>query len=401
MDIGPGHQYGSAEIGGNATVLQGDAHTSTALNISSGNTIHISVQGNIEWPSVARKRLLLDTEAWEHDVRTVKRKRLHSRGHCEDENLSCEVGQRLSPENRPSRHETRSRSSNAQDQGLREQGVHLVNQILQDSGSGEQVSLSSRENSEIHHVHALQHLRSTLCEDSQTNKGFLLTLVDQVRQNSLFPAIAKVFPNPPAVLQREALHEATMLSSTFDTVAPAREYGSAQDLVCVFLAMLAMLSSREAGHGNNNNNNSALTSPSSKASLIAGLITFAIARYLCVPSMLRQVSEWAGGSLVIQDPFMHELRVPKAHVEHFTLLQAFLRLRLSDTTAEAFIEAGQFNLTLGQRYGRALSKTDWSVKGRIGSGQRVVMSVFLKREDAKCIECEEQLVMSESGQFAW
>lgn len=396
MDFGEGRQYGNAEIGGHASVHQGDAHTNTALNIYPGNTINISVQGNIEWPSVARKRLL-ETDHPARPLCTTKRKRLQDGAYCEGRDIPNKVHPRGLLEN-ALQDRSHAESSDAQDAGLREQGVHLVNQILEASGSKEKVSSSSHKHTDLHQTRAIQHLRSTLRGGAQTRRNALLNLIDQVRQNSLFPAVAKVFANPPASIRQEAFQEATVLSSSFEVVTPTRGYGSAQDLVAVFLAMLTMLSCRQAGHGNQN---VPQASSSSKVSLIAGLVTFAFARYLCLPLMLRQISEWAGGSLIIQDPFMHELRVPKAHAEHFILLEAFLRLKLSDTTAEVFIEAGQFNLTLGQRYGRALSKTDWSVKGFVGSNSRVVMSVYLKKQDATCVECQEQLIMSESGQFAW
>lgn len=172
----------------------------------------------------------------------------------------------------------------------------------------------------------------------------------------------------------------------------------AQDLVCVFLAMLALLScetSQSTGH--------IVTSRNTlrKVSLIAGLVTFAIARYFCLPQLVKQLSEWSGGSLIIQDPFLHEIRVPKAHVEHFTLLEAFLRFKLGGTTAEAFVEVGQFNLTIGQRHGPAVQQSDWSTKGRINHDQRLVMSVFIKKDDAKCLECRGPLIMEDSGRFNW
>lgn len=397
MDFGVGRHYGSAEIGGYATVQQGDTHTTTALNISSGNIIHISVQGNIESPSAARKRLR-DTENPEQGRSTAKRKRLHNEKHRDGRDSGSELDSESSLDKRVSQHRSHSRSSVTQDEALKEQGVHLVNRILEASGLTEQTSLLPHKHAEVSQVKALHQLRSSLRESNRTKRSTLLHLIDRVRQNSFFPAIAKVFPKPSAAIQDQALQEATMLPSTADLVVPALAHDSAQDLVCVFLALLAMLACSGAGHGSNN---SALARSSSKVSLIAGLITFAVARYFCIPSMMQQLSEWAGGSLVVLDPFMHELRVPKAHVEHFTLLEAFLRLKLSGTTAEAFVENGQFNLTLGQRYGRALSRADWSIKGRVKPNQRVVMSVYLKKQDANCVECQEQLVMSESGHFAW
>lgn len=388
MDIGARRQYGNAEIGGHATLHQGDAHTSAALNIFPGNTINISVQGNIDCSSIARKRLL-DPDDRDQGQCTAKRKRLHNENHCHDLNFSHRLEPKRSSETPYSQQERYSRLPTAHDHNLRNQGIHLVNQILRASGSEEQVSPTSIGQANVHDGHALNCLRSAFCASTQARKGVLLTLVDNLRQNSLFPAIARVFPNSPASVGREAFHEAITLPSDTAT-APTSVYGPAEDLICVFLSMLAMFSCHEAGQGRNNNTHLALKfKPSfSQVPLIAGLITFALARYFCIPSMLRQISEWAGGSLIILDPFLHDLRVPKAHIEHFTLLEAFLRLRLSGTTAEAFVEAGQFNLTLGQRYGRAISKSDWSVKGRVKSDQRVVMSVFLKRQDARCIQCQ-------------
>lgn len=401
MDVGVGHQYGSTNIGGHATVQQGDVHTSTALNISPGNTFNISVQGNIRCPPVARRRLL-KTKDCESGLSIAERKRLHTKGHRDGPNLPRKITPKSVLKSRSSQRGVGPKSPDAHDQGLREQGVHLVNQILQASGSKEQVSLSTITQTNLHDTHALHHLRSTLCESTQTKRGTLLTLVDHARQSSLFPAIASVFSSPPTNVRREAFHDATILPS--DTMlAQTGVYGPAQDLVCVFLAMLTMLSCHGTGQAHSNNNHNALTSKysSGQVSLIAGLITFALARYFCIPSMLQQLSEWTGGSLIILDPFMHELRVPKAHVEHFTLLEAFLRLKLGGTTAEVFIKTDQFNLTLGQRYGRVISKTDWAVKGRVKPHQRVVMSVFIKRQDAKCVECQIKLSMSDSGQFTW
>lgn len=396
MDLDVGRQYGSAEIGGHATVHQGDAHTTTALNISSGNIINISVQGNIEWPPIARKRLR-DTQGSEQRPSTAKRKRLHNEEHYQKQDVSSEFYSKSSPQRLAPQDRSHSRSSSTQDEELREQGFHLVNQILEATGSREQISLSSHQHAEVCQLQALHQLSSTLCEGDRTKRNALLGLIDRIRQNIFFPAVTKAFPSPLAAVQNQALHEATMLPSSGDIVVTTRAHDTAQDLVGVFLALLAMLACRETGHGSNNN---ALSHSSSKVSLIAGLITFAVARYLCIPSVLQHVSEWAGGSLTILDPFMHELKIPKAHMEHFTLLEAFLRLKLSDTTAGVFIDADQFTLTLGHRHGRAISKSDWSVKGRIKRDQRVVMSVYIKRQDAHCIHCQGQLVMSDEH-FAW
>lgn len=108
-----------------------------------------------------------------------------------------------------------------------------------------------------------------------------------------------------------------------------------------------------------------------------------------------------GGWIIPEDPFRIERRIPMSHCEHFKMLEALLSVRLAGTTAEAFLKVGQFNLTLGKRDGPAIRKSDWSAKGRIKPQYRVVMAVYLKKGDARCMECQSELRMSTTGQFAW
>ena len=87
--------------------------------------------------------------------------------------------------------------------------------------------------------------------------------------------------------------------------------------------------------------------------------------------------------------------------EHFTILKAFLAVHYQGTIGESYVEAGHFNLLLGSRRGFAIRNSEWSMKGRIKSGMRVVMAVYLRTPKTRCPQCRTVLVVSDGGEFFW
>lgn len=177
--------YEGVEVGDYARLHQGDRYTN--LNIEPGNTIHISVQGNLECGRREERKRLHDGDHHESDVHCAKKTK-----HDKIELRRVQPLRTL--KDKTSASTALVESAQPLDE-LSRKGVEIVEQILRASGSGENVS-SLQAHTDDETLHALENVRSTIHRTSNAKSGVLLTLIDQVRQNALFPAIANVLPTP-------------------------------------------------------------------------------------------------------------------------------------------------------------------------------------------------------------
>ena len=175
--------------------------------------------------------------------------------------------------------------------------------------------------------------------------------------------------------------------------------GPIQDLCATFFSLFIAFASSD-GQSSNNANASTTSQQARKSPLVVGLVAFAVMRYSCMPRLARCISDLTGDCIFLEDAFRQEHRVPLSHCASFEMIKAYLRHHLAGTTAKIFIGIGQFNMTLGRRSGPALLNTDWANDGRIEAHQKVVMSVYLKKGDEKCMQCQSDMKMDDDGRFA-
>ena len=198
----------------------------------------------------------------------------------------------------------------------------------------------------------------------------------------------------------DVLPAAQVLTLNGDQALLPRTLHSIQDMTAVFAALLAFL---KLNTGTHHTETTASVAPQGRQNMamLGALFAFALARYLCLPAIGRALSELSGDSITLQDPFGVERRVPLTHCENFIMLKAYLKVRLSGTVAETFVDNNQFNLTMGKRNGPAVRRSDWSKMGRIKKHSRVVMAVYLRKNNAECSFCHQLMTMSVDGHFSW
>lgn len=87
----------------------------------------------------------------------------------------------------------------------------------------------------------------------------------------------------------------------------------------------------------------------------------------------------------------------------FSIFKHFLEFHYRETTstvAEALIKAGQFHLMLGSRRGKVLMESNWD-SSVFKPGYRIVNSVYISRDEAKCLRCTEPMTVTPMGEFHW
>ncbi|KAK5948895.1 hypothetical protein OHC33_010146 [Knufia fluminis] len=181
------------------------------------------------------------------------------------------------------------------------------------------------------------------------------------------------------------------------TAASLQNGGSSiQDLVAFFLAFLSYSlcesTSPENGHPTKHQGERALPA-------LAAALAFGLARYLVLPQFTQRLSGWSGDCIVLEDASGATRRVPLSHCGHFTLLKAFLEVYYEGRPGQKLVQEGQFNPTLGSRRGPAIRETDWISGSGIKQGCRVVLSVYLRSQDAKCAICQSRMTVSKLGEF--
>ena len=68
------------------------------------------------------------------------------------------------------------------------------------------------------------------------------------------------------------------------------------------------------------------------------------------------------------------------------------------TVGQALIKAGQFHVLLGSRRGRVLHGSNWDPT-MFRPGWRVVNSVYVVKDEAKCLKCHVAMIVTAQGEF--
>lgn len=108
--------------------------------------------------------------------------------------------------------------------------------------------------------------------------------------------------------------------------------------------------------------------------------------------------------LTLEDAYGRSRTITMDVCVDFRILRHFLEAhyrQMSGKAGEALIKAGQFHLLLGSRRGVVIKDEEWSTPGRIKRGSRIVNSVFLSVNDAKCLYCGNIFVVTQNGEFNW
>ncbi|KAJ9662044.1 hypothetical protein H2198_001586 [Neophaeococcomyces mojaviensis] len=85
----------------------------------------------------------------------------------------------------------------------------------------------------------------------------------------------------------------------------------------------------------------------------------------------------------------------------FDILKKFLEVHYQDTAGPvgaALVKVGQFHVMLGSRRGKVFGRTDWN-RNLVKSGYRIVNSVYVNKEDAKCLTCATVMAVTGLGEF--
>lgn len=402
MDQPAAHQWERTEVRDNARVHQGDAYANNNFYLAAGSVIQVFADDG-------------DLTLHHHSGRSSKISCLHG---IEPTRLDKAIGKpstlpkpsklihsssTFGREVRLTNHKNIPISKGENNLGRNNYGDFLVNEALRSTCSANtQTSLTRSVKSEkaVANHQGVEEILTALNHHDGEQKDRFMHLIDRIRANPLFPLLASISPKPGQQTCDQIYQAAASTPPVWIETSCMDIHRPAQDLAATLLAILTFLAC---------NNALEPTGPGSlivgqqgrKLSLLPALVAFAIARYLCFPRLAKAISDLSGGYAIIQDPFLIDIPVPVSHCEDFEMVRAFLRVRLAGTAAEAFIKTEQFNLTLGRREGPAIRKTDWSVKGRDWSNRKVVMSVFVRKGEAKCIECDAELKMHETGHFAW
>ena len=135
--------------------------------------------------------------------------------------------------------------------------------------------------------------------------------------------------------------------------------------------------------------------------LVTWLFGLGLVRYLYLSQILRSLSGLDGDCVILEDAFQQQRRVPMSTCEHFSILKAFLEVHYQGRPGEPLVKIGQFNMTLGSRRGMAIRPSDWATKGLIRAESNVVMYIYVKTDESKCIACLPILEVTSMGKFFW
>ncbi|KAK5086735.1 hypothetical protein LTR05_003903 [Lithohypha guttulata] len=404
--------YGNTEIGGHATVQLGDKHTQNDIHLASVNTLQIfAINNELDLSQIvdaARRKRLRDTD--EHDGRCscpAKRARKEDFLMIGNDTTRKDYDHNMSlvPEALPTAQPIDKQEYLELD--------CVVSQLPDHDGLDENIEelpytskqavvlaqdlqpiLSQQTKSTLQEIYHLATARVSDKQPSTDQKLHFPKLLADFGKAMYTPLVKRVLqfhaPQQEFDVAPVKCHDTQLTTKTAS--------GPLHDMAAAFVAILSFLA---CDHNGSNDSSKALISAQNgrKIPLTGALIAFAVARYLCFPQMARAISELSGDCLVLEDAFRVEQRIPMSHCENFSLLKALLTHRLAGSTAEAFLDATQFNLALGSRSGPLIHNNDWSVKGRITKKHRVVMAVYLKKSDIKCMDCQSDLVMKDTGEF--
>ena len=203
------HLYERTEISGHATVRQGDSHNEQHYNFPAAKTIQIfACEKDIDlerFTFVLGQKHARDVcdvgDQCDCSAKRIKSSVVTSELDCfqsrergqtiPNTGNTVDLEQSTKPATFYIRAQTRRESSRE------ETGTHIINKILQSVEAGQGlVSLPSSKDveQELRSAETLQCLKLNLASSNQRRRGFFITLIDKLRQNTYFQAIADILP---------------------------------------------------------------------------------------------------------------------------------------------------------------------------------------------------------------
>lgn len=377
--------YGSAEIGGHATVQLGDRQVSNNFHIT---TAFITIQPKHDrLPRIERsglKRPLIGNGHEPSDTYPTKRlKRRHSVDDA-DANLVTRQNHPLDPKvgvsYAPESAVLQRRCNQTEKEGEGHPVIRITANPDLDGNSDATTAVAARAMSSNRGRKMFQALLDCVCAGWLSSRVLGLDTANATFENVASDSVM-------------SLAEKTV--SFLDTASTRT--GPIHDLSAIVLAIMSFVAcdkilakhvvfKREQDRGYH---------------VLSLLFIYGIIRYFCLPQIARCISEFTGDCIIVEDACREPWRVPMSHCEHFRMLKAYLEFRHQGRPGETLVKAGQFNLMLGSRRGLAIRTSDWTKQGPIKPNSRVVMSVFITTDDARCTKCQKSLTISAMGEFHW
>jgi len=343
------HHFGPVEVSGSASLHQGDNYVKNTYYI---RTAVFSSPEELQWPndgtSASRKRYRDDQD----DLQDP----------CARRSKRCRVGERSVEEQSDRLLDGRGQPQNSTSAALDSAALHV------DSRRGVFLIL-------------LEKLRQVLYSPMITRHNFALTTPD--------------CRGSTPITAGQALQNGALVAITQNDMSKPRNEIVA---LCVFL--LSCLTYRNVS---SKDVFKIVTKCQEDRMLpfLTWLLGVGLARYLFLGGALRSLTGLAEDSIILEDAFQQRRRVSMSVCEHFSILKAFLEVHYQGRPGEPLVKAGQFNMTLGSRRGLAVSSSDWQTKGHIQAGSTLVMSIYLRTDDAKCMACRSALTITLMGEFFW
>ena len=409
------HRFGPAEIGGSARVHQGDKNVSNTYYIC--KAVFSSAQPLHDYAGVSKKRSRDDQDD-SSDRCACRSKRCRVSPDDVVEQNNHLLGRTL-PENttlvpllkRPFQHtedldeEGRKRAKHVERQRGNHSTLydHSISQQEFEEGSHRTLIDPPPSGHNGPQDNAFAAFVSAANQIDTSQKGVLLIVLEKIRQVLYSPVIPRSF-----FAYTTVDHATPILGSSvpehhnrvIDTLRGNRIHQPVQEMVVTCVFLLSCLTYRNVS-GKDILKIVAKCQEDRMLPLLTWLFGLGLARYLYLRQISRSLSGLTGDCIILEDAFQQQRRVPMSTCEHFSILKAFLELHYQGRPGEPLVKAGQFNMTWGSRRGLAIRSSDWATKGHIQAGSNVVMSIYVRSDDAKCIECQTALTVTQMGEFFW
>ena len=370
------HQHGNSTIAGRAKVQQGDRHVTNHIHIAAA---YLSLQDELDLPRLDPSRVSAE----------LRQTHVPTHTQCSDV-PSTTYG--LRPGGRAGRHDESWQS-----------GPRRKRSILTESEPSTKCpgSLTSGVNT----TH--DSISSAVAVHGQSQSIFLSNLLECIRMalNTVnvphlqFAGLPRTLEEPSSPPFPESNDFARSEGSKL-VPSPQQHRSTEQDLLILCIGVVTFLTGR-------NVSGTDLVQMIDRCQwdrllpILTALLGFGIARYLYLGQLTSAPS--IGDYIFLEDAYGRQRNVAMAVCEDWSILKTFLAVHYRDTCGrigETLVNGGQYNLTLGSRRGQVLHDFEWS-RARLKPGFRIVNSVYLDTEDAKCLICESRLMINMMGEFHW
>lgn len=130
----------------------------------------------------------------------------------------------------------------------------------------------------------------------------------------------------------------------------------------------------------------------------------AICTGLCKPSTAQLLKAAPSPkTLTLEDAYGRTRPISMDICVDFQLLKRFLEVHyenIGGKAGHALVKAGQFHVMLGSRRGKAIGRDEWQHHD-FQPDWRLVNSVYVSKEEAKCPGCQVDMAVTAQGEFHW